>query len=209
MNEKYISPAQRIARQSETSQTGKKELLIKKGMEIAMKKGISKTSINDITTACNVAKGTFYYYFENKEDYIKAAVMGLNIQDVYNELSSMNDMSIIEKIRYYNFAYAKKMYEEIGWDFCHIWSQIVIEYQSTERLEEDLRQMQSILESGVDSGEIQKDADCRKIAWMIVTYIYGAAFIWHICNEKMTVVKLIEMFNEQIEGFLAPVLIKR
>ena len=206
MSEKYISPAQRIARQSETSQTGKKEMMIKKGMEIAMKKGISKTSISDITTACNVAKGTFYYYFENKEDFIKAAVMGLNVQDVYNELSSMKEMSIIEKIRYYNLAYAKKMYDEIGWEFCHVWGQIVIEYQSTERLEEDLRQMQSILESGTMSGEIRKDTDCRNLAWMIVTYIYGSAFIWHICNEEMTVIKLIELFNEQMESFLAPVL---
>lgn len=206
MDEKYISPAQKIARQSETSQTGKKELLIKKGMEIAMKKGISKTSVNDITSACNVAKGTFYYYFENKEDFIKAAVMGLNVQDVYNELASMNGMSIIEKIRYYNLAYAKKMYDEIGWEFCHVWGQIVIEYQSKERLEEDLRQLEAILESAVGSGEIRKEADCRSTAWMLVTYIYGSAFIWHICNEDMTVVKLIELFNDQMESFLAPLL---
>lgn len=45
-----------------------KELLIEKGEELLSKKEYYDTKVEDITKEAGVAKGTFYIYFESKED---------------------------------------------------------------------------------------------------------------------------------------------
>lgn len=38
-------------------------------------KGYTKATVMDILQACNIAKGTFYYYFQSKEEVMNAIVM--------------------------------------------------------------------------------------------------------------------------------------
>lgn len=40
-----------------------------------MTKGYTKATVMDILQACNIAKGTFYYYFQSKEEVMNAIVM--------------------------------------------------------------------------------------------------------------------------------------
>ena len=46
--------------------SSKKNRLLKSAYELFTKKGINKTTIQDIVDAARVAKGTFYLYFEDK-----------------------------------------------------------------------------------------------------------------------------------------------
>jgi TetR/AcrR family transcriptional repressor of nem operon len=43
--------------------------LIEKGAQIIYLKGFNNTGINEILEAASVPKGSFYYYFKNKEDF--------------------------------------------------------------------------------------------------------------------------------------------
>lgn len=47
-------------------ETSKKKRLLSSAYELFAKKGINKTTIQDIVDAARVAKGTFYLYFEDK-----------------------------------------------------------------------------------------------------------------------------------------------
>ncbi|MGB5822076.1 MAG: TetR/AcrR family transcriptional regulator [Saonia sp.] len=65
---------------TETRKTVKHEIkadhLLEKGMEILWSKGYNATSVNDIVIAAGVPKGSFYFYFDSKEDFaIKAIEM--------------------------------------------------------------------------------------------------------------------------------------
>jgi TetR/AcrR family transcriptional repressor of nem operon len=46
-----------------------RELLLQKGAEIIHKQGFNHTGINEILAAADVPKGSFYFYFKNKEDF--------------------------------------------------------------------------------------------------------------------------------------------
>lgn len=46
-----------------------KSLLLEKGAEIVYIKGFNNTGINDILIAAGVPKGSFYHYFESKENF--------------------------------------------------------------------------------------------------------------------------------------------
>jgi len=52
----------------------KSELLLEKGMEILWSKGYNGTSVNDIVKAADVPKGSFYFYFDSKEDFVIKAL---------------------------------------------------------------------------------------------------------------------------------------
>lgn len=46
-----------------------KQKLLEKGKELLLSYGVKKTSIEDITKAAGMAKGTFYNYFKSKEEF--------------------------------------------------------------------------------------------------------------------------------------------
>ena len=48
--------------------------LLEKGMEILWSKGYNATSVNDIVQAAGVPKGSFYFYFDSKEDFAVKAI---------------------------------------------------------------------------------------------------------------------------------------
>jgi len=49
-----------------------RDLIKEKAISFFLSKGVDKTSINDIVKASSIAKGTFYLYFENKDDLINS-----------------------------------------------------------------------------------------------------------------------------------------
>lgn len=52
----------------ETKKEAKKNSLLAAAQSLFLEKGMSKTSISEITDRAKVAKGTFYLYFTDKED---------------------------------------------------------------------------------------------------------------------------------------------
>ncbi|TGV03718.1 TetR/AcrR family transcriptional regulator [Flavivirga rizhaonensis] len=52
----------------------KADFLLEKGIEIMWSKGYNGTSVNDIVKAADVPKGSFYFYFESKEDFAVKAI---------------------------------------------------------------------------------------------------------------------------------------
>jgi len=53
----------------------KANFLLDKGMELLWSKGYNATSVNDIVKSAEIPKGSFYFYFDSKEDF---AVKALN-----------------------------------------------------------------------------------------------------------------------------------
>ncbi|MCW5516819.1 TetR/AcrR family transcriptional regulator [Muriicola sp. Z0-33] len=52
----------------------KADYLLEKGIHILWSKGYNATSVNDIVMAAGVPKGSFYFYFDSKEDFAVKAI---------------------------------------------------------------------------------------------------------------------------------------
>ncbi|MEP4946206.1 MAG: TetR/AcrR family transcriptional regulator [Flavobacteriaceae bacterium] len=52
----------------------KSDELLCKGMKVLWTKGYNGTSVNDIVQAAEVPKGSFYFYFDSKEDFAVKAI---------------------------------------------------------------------------------------------------------------------------------------
>ena len=52
----------------------KADALLEKGMELLWSKGYNATSVNDIVKTVGIPKGSFYFYFDSKEDFTLKAI---------------------------------------------------------------------------------------------------------------------------------------
>jgi TetR/AcrR family transcriptional repressor of nem operon len=91
----------------------KADHLLEKGMALLWSKGYNATSVNDIVMAAGVPKGSFYFYFDSKEDFaVKAIEMYFESQ--FTPLQAiLNNRSDSPKERLLNFyEYRNKILKE-------------------------------------------------------------------------------------------------
>ncbi|MFT4665918.1 MAG: TetR/AcrR family transcriptional repressor of nem operon [Polaribacter sp.] len=81
----------------------KSEILLEKGIEILWSKGYNGTSVNDIVKAADVPKGSFYFYFDSKEDFVVKALQKYFVRMFARSKIILNDTSISPKGRLINF----------------------------------------------------------------------------------------------------------
>lgn len=67
-----------------------KQKILEAGARIIHRKGYYHTGIQEVLDAAQVPKGSFYFYFDNKEDF------GLQVIDFYNEMYMGMIGSIVE-----------------------------------------------------------------------------------------------------------------
>ena len=58
-----------------SSKTDKRNLLIESATELFKTDGIKNTTVSDITQKANVAKGTFYLYFKDKDEIVNTVII--------------------------------------------------------------------------------------------------------------------------------------
>jgi AcrR family transcriptional regulator len=78
----------------------RKAELIDAAEELFRTRGYHQTSVSDIVKSIGVAQGTFYYYFETKEDVLEAIISRI-VELIINELEELVDnqtVSAEEKI---------------------------------------------------------------------------------------------------------------
>jgi AcrR family transcriptional regulator len=59
---------------AEENKKKKRNALLSQAFSLFMNKGIAGTTISDITESAGVGKGTFYFYFKDKEDLIEKLI---------------------------------------------------------------------------------------------------------------------------------------
>ncbi|MCQ6281668.1 TetR/AcrR family transcriptional regulator [Bacillus sp. EB600] len=75
------------------------EQIISGAMDAFTEIGYKRATVNDITTRANVGYGTFYHYFQNKQDLLTSLVDDLvNKVDVYVQRNN-KDKSLYENMR--------------------------------------------------------------------------------------------------------------
>lgn len=74
----------------------KKEQILDISLSLFLEKGYDNTSISDIVTSLDIARGTLYYHFESKEAIIEQSVK--EIVEKVEKMVFKKDLSVYEKI---------------------------------------------------------------------------------------------------------------
>ena len=84
----------------------KADFLLNKGIELLWAKGYNATSVNDIVKAAEIPKGSFYFYFDSKEDFAVQALEKYFNQQFVPAFEVLQNKEISPKerlIAFYNF----------------------------------------------------------------------------------------------------------
>ncbi len=133
----------------------RQEILIA-ARELFIKNGYDQTSVNDILKIVNIAKGTFYYYFDSKREVLEAIILDIVEEGAIRAENILKDKSIplLNRIMMAIMAQAPEFEgkNEIK-DELH-----KVENSKLERLylEEMLKRMTPILQESVNEG-IEED----------------------------------------------------
>lgn len=87
--------------------------LLEKGMMLLWSNGYNATSVNDIVKAAEIPKGSFYFYFESKEEFAVKAIEAYFDQMITPVVEILKNTSISPKQRLLNlYEYRAQVLKE-------------------------------------------------------------------------------------------------
>ena len=128
--------------------------------ELFSRKGFDETAVSDIVDALGVAQGTFYYYFDSKEECLDALVTR-TIEADYEEIEALVEREDMEApgklLRVYKIRIRRRIEHRVL-DYIHLEENAKLHYKiSRKRFVDLLPPMTRLVEEGVSEGHFNTD----------------------------------------------------
>lgn len=168
-------------------------------IELFESQGYEATTVQQIATRADVAKGTFFNYFSSKEDLILELQGSLIRKEIESQGGAAGPVmpqllnGLVYLARHYPFTQAVTRAVLQG-----VYGSSRIGTAQSERGGEFARFLASIVEQGQDRGEIRRDLPAKQIAEMAVQSYYGVLMSWVLHQSDET---LESMMRNQFEIF--------
>ena len=158
-------------------------------IRVFARKGFYNATISDVAKVAEVAEGTIYLYFKNKDDLLISIFehsMDLFIQEVNRELEGLNDpkeklkkfLSLHLRLVQKNPDLAQVLQIELRQS-----SKFMKEYEGG-KFSDYLNVVRSILEEGQEKGVFRKDLDPRILRRAIFGAVDELALEWLLMKKK-------------------------
>ncbi|MGY3186034.1 TetR/AcrR family transcriptional regulator [Lysinibacillus sp. TE18511] len=166
-----------------------REKLLKTSLELFNKHGFEYVSIEQITKACNVSKGTFYTHFPSKYDVILEKFKELD--NFYSTVEKNIDRTLpaSEKILLLYQEQMKYLTNVVGKDLLRTMYTAAM----TNQVEQDhylispqrkiFQIMNSYIEEGIELGEFRQDLKVTQMQTIIRRCMRANVYDWLIHNE--------------------------
>jgi AcrR family transcriptional regulator len=189
-------------RQRRSSQT--RERLFRAALDLFAKHGFADTTVEDITNAADVGKGTFFNYFPSKDHILLA----------FAEMQLTKLESIIDNLRHTNEpvpqflrTLAVRMTEEPGRNPSLMRALLLANLSSTP-VREGMRINQTrghkllteFVEIGQQRGELRKDLPAGDIAHVFRQTVFGTLLIWSLYGDDSLSTRIRTSFDVLWQG---------
>ena len=157
-----------------------REQILKSAIDLFSKKGFEKTSVENITRRAKIAKGTFYNFFDKKEDvllYFLDREYSKSEEEIEHKLSSKQ--IFIDQIELSITAYIKHIFPEK--EFTKVLIKERIGKIGTGRNKNELHLMQALsrsIDMAKQRKEITHDIDSRRLTEMIFALYTMYVIYW-------------------------------
>lgn len=158
-----------------------KKKLLDAAKKIIYKKGLTNTSIEEITKACGVSNGTFYTYFKRKEDVIFELSREM-YQEIYDKARNYNG-TFLERLIYYMINFSGYI-EKSGLKLCQEWVRNTVDPDLVENINDknklylDIASIKGLIENGIERGELKKDIPVDIYSHTLIDILYGEMLCW-------------------------------
>jgi TetR/AcrR family transcriptional repressor of nem operon len=188
----------------------KADFLIEKGIELLWSKGYNATSVNDIVKAADIPKGSFYFYFNSKEDFAVKALQkyfDMNMGRVFQILHNSEEPSPRQRLMNFHEFRAAMLRDELGYTggcmACNIGNEMA---EHSEKIRNAIQSKEEILinniaqviQKGQDAGEIDASFDARDMAAFIEDAGKGAMVSMKETNSSYPIENFLMMIRRLI-----------
>lgn len=184
------------SRQLAALETRKK--LVEAAKMIICDKGLTNTSIEEITEACGVSKGTFYTYFKKKEDIVFELSEQMFDEILFN--AKEYEGTILEKIANYMVNFSQYI-EKGSLKLAQEWIKNVVNPDISQaginKLKKDISSAQRLLQLGVDEKMLRQDTPIGALADMMNDVLYGQMLCWAISGGTYSLEERTRKFCEE------------
>ncbi len=154
----------------------KKDALIQAAEKLFEYYGYQKTSISDITKEASLGKGTFYYYFNSKEDILLEIVRSQS-DYIHQKITETIEAGKNTKERIYAllvkpFTYINekgKLYMTLLAEEPNFFMTKVREFKES-NIEKTRMKITDIFKKGVEEGDIRNDVDIERVSDLILRW---------------------------------------
>jgi len=156
----------------------KSDFLLDKGIELLWSKGYNATSVNDIVKLAEIPKGSFYFYFDSKEDFVVQAIEKYFNQQFVPAFEVLQNKDISPKerlISFYEFR-SNTLREELkckmGCLGCNLANEVAEHSEAIRSMIASKgalikNHIATVIQEAQEIGEIQNTMDSRDLAEFI------------------------------------------
>ncbi|HYL63321.1 MAG TPA: TetR/AcrR family transcriptional regulator [Candidatus Methylomirabilis sp.] len=184
-----------------------RERLFRSALDLFARKGFAETTVEDITEAADVGKGTFFNYFPSK-DHILLAFGEMQLAKLEAAVAEVrhSGQSMPEFLRSLGVRMTQEPIRNPG-----IIRTLLQAYLSTTPVRAAMQDMQSrvhalhteIVRLGQERGEIRKDLPATELAHVFRQTIFGTLLFWSLHGDATLHERIDSAFNVLWSG-LAP-----
>ena len=176
-----------------------RERLFRSALSLFAKKGFAETTVEDITEAADVGKGTFFNYFPSK-DHILIAFGEMQLGKLEAAIAEARRTQ--EPIPRFLRALVDRMTQEPVRN-PEIIRAILQAYLSTTPVREAMLDLQKrvqglhteLMKLGQQQGEIRNDLPAEEIAYVFRQTIFGTLLIWSLYGDATLHVRIESAFS--------------
>jgi AcrR family transcriptional regulator len=184
-----------------------RERIFRSALQLFAHKGYSETTVEDITNAADVGKGTFFNYFPSKE-HILAAFGRMQMEKVQAAADAAPETAL--PIRTYIYQLAMDAVSEPARNPAMVRA-VLQANLSSEPVRKTMREIHSkatillarIVKVGQDRGEITPELDPVEIAQMLRQSFLGAMLIWSLYGDGSLEGRIERVINILWDGLAA------
>ena len=189
-------------RQRRSSQT--RERLFRAALDLFAKHGFADTTVEDITNAADVGKGTFFNYFPSK-DHILLAFAEMQLSKLESIIDNLRNTN--EPVPQFLRTLAVRMTEEPGRNPSLMRALLLANLSSTPvrdgmRINQTRghRLLAEFVEIGQQRGELRKDLPPADIAHVFRQTVFGTLLIWSLYGDDSLSARIRTAFDVLWQG---------
>lgn len=192
-------------RQQQALQT--KSRIIESGRQLVAQKTIAEISIKDITKASGISTGTFYHYFQSKENFcaILALMPGTEITD---SIRSNSSLGIVGQLR--SFIMGRMLLtDKDGLALTRNLQafKLTATYREIRREQYgnghyDYEALMQVIQSAIENGELSPDFPAEMFVQTLVYLVHGAIFNTCLYNEAIHLSDWGQQFCDYMENVM-------
>jgi AcrR family transcriptional regulator len=178
-----------------------REKIFRVALQLFAERGFSASTIEAITDAADVGKGTFFNYFENKEsillEYREMQMGRVKTFVSHNARSDAPLETLIFKLAMTMTEEQQKspaMFQSL---ITAILSNNAVQKRMAEGLSRSRQMLAELISHRQQSGEIRNDIEAEEIAHSFQRMIFGTTFIWSLAPDttlEANLKKMTEVF---------------